>query len=79
MQLTIDLPELLPNEKILQLISDIKKIFVKDGITFEIKQKISIDDDPWDNLDIDEIAVDTGIEDFAKNHDHYLYGTPKQS
>ncbi len=34
--------------------------------------------DPWDNLDLEAIAVDTGITDFAKNHDHYLYGTPKK-
>lgn len=26
---------------------------------------------------IDECAVDTGIEDLAHQHDHYLYGTPK--
>ena len=23
--------------------------------------------------------IDTGIEDFAENHDHYLYGTPKRT
>ncbi len=34
--------------------------------------------DPWEALDIDDIAVDTGIPDFAKNYKHYLYGTPKQ-
>jgi len=27
---------------------------------------------------IDEFAVDIGIEDLAVNHDHYLYGLPKQ-
>ncbi len=32
----------------------------------------------WDELDIEIIAVDTGIQDFAENHDHYLYRTPKQ-
>ncbi|QTA93246.1 hypothetical protein [Desulfonema magnum] len=42
------------------------------------KKKTSAHDDPWDSLDIEEIAVDTGIEDFAENHDHYLYGTPKR-
>ena len=30
-------------------------------------------------LDLEELSVDTGIEDFAKNHDHYLYGTAKRS
>lgn len=24
-------------------------------------------------------AVDTGIEDLAQEHDHYLYGTPKKT
>ncbi len=27
---------------------------------------------------IDEFRVDTGIEDLASQHDHYLYGTPKK-
>lgn len=27
---------------------------------------------------IDEFQIDTGIEDLASQHDHYLYGTPKK-
>ncbi|WP_346865094.1 hypothetical protein [Methanocalculus sp. MSAO_Arc2] len=27
---------------------------------------------------ISSLAVDTGIEDLAVEHDHYLYGTPKR-
>jgi len=27
---------------------------------------------------VDEFQVDTGIEDLAAQHDHYLYGTPKK-
>jgi hypothetical protein len=27
---------------------------------------------------ISSLAVDTGIEDLAIEHDHYLYGTPKR-
>lgn len=27
---------------------------------------------------IDECAVDTGIEDLASQHDHYLHGKPKK-
>ena len=27
---------------------------------------------------IDEFQIDTGIEDLASQHDHYLYGTPKR-
>ena len=26
---------------------------------------------------VDECAIDTGISDLAKQHDHYLYGTPR--
>jgi hypothetical protein len=35
----------------------------------------------WDALFqlIDEYAVETGISDFAQEHDHYLHGTPKRA
>ncbi len=78
MQLKIDLPDILPHERVLFLVREIESIFSKEGISFNIEQETVVEDDPWDNLDIEEIAVDTGIEDFAKNHDHYLYGTPKR-
>ncbi len=35
-------------------------------------------DDPWDALDMEAIATDTGRRDGSFNHDHYIYGTPKQ-
>ncbi|HIJ06506.1 MAG: Uncharacterized protein XE11_2101 [Methanomicrobiales archaeon 53_19] len=35
------------------------------------------EDDPA--YGISSLAVDTGIEDLAIEHDHYLYGTPKQN
>jgi len=78
MQLTIKLPDIISNEQISQFVKEIKQIFTKEGISIEIKQELPSEDDPWDTLDIEKIAVDTGIEDFAKNHDYYLYGTPKQ-
>jgi len=28
--------------------------------------------------DLDSLAVDTGINDLAVQHDHYLYGMPKK-
>ncbi|EDN66929.1 hypothetical protein BGP_2382 [Beggiatoa sp. PS] len=31
--------------------------------------------DPWANPNIALPSIDTGITDFASNHDHYLYGT----
>lgn len=38
------------------------------------------DEISWDEmLDfIDTCAVDTGIEDLAHQHDHYIHGTPKR-
>jgi hypothetical protein len=76
MQLTIKFPDILPEEKTIQLIKEIENLFARKGISYEIKQESS-DDDTWDSLDIESISVDTGIKDFAENHDHYLYGTPK--
>jgi hypothetical protein len=33
--------------------------------------------DPWANPNLALPSIDTGITDFAYNHDHYLYGTEK--
>jgi len=33
--------------------------------------------DEWD-LIIQDCKIDTGIEDLAYQHDHYIYGTPKR-
>ncbi len=33
--------------------------------------------DPWANPNLALPSIDTGITDFAHNHDHYLYGTEK--
>jgi predicted DNA-binding antitoxin AbrB/MazE fold protein len=37
------------------------------------------DESSWDALTqlIAECAIDTGIPDFARNHDRYLYGRPR--
>jgi len=29
-------------------------------------------------LDVDKLTIDTGITDLSSQHDHYLYGLPKQ-
>jgi hypothetical protein len=79
MQLTIDLPNIWPSEKTAELIKRIEQIFIKENVFFEIKTALPAEYDSWDNLDIGEISVDTGITDFAKNHDYYLYGTKKNS
>jgi cell division septal protein FtsQ len=80
MQLTIDLPNLWDSEKkTAELINRIEQFFIKENVSFEIKTASPAEPDSWDLLDIDEISVDTDIKDFAQNHDHYLYGTPKKS
>ncbi len=79
MQLTIDVQETVSNQQLSKLILEIKNIFEKEKLAIEIKQENVEANDPWDNLNIEDIAVDTGIEDLAENHDHYLYGTEKRS
>ena len=37
----------------------------------------NIEKDEWEEL-IDRCSVDTGITDWAHQHDHYLYGTAKK-
>ncbi|NMW17728.1 MAG: hypothetical protein HKK66_01615 [Chlorobiaceae bacterium] len=75
MKLTITLPDILPDE-ISQVINKVKAVFTQEGIAVELKPE-TLSDDSWDNLNIDEIAVDTGRIDFAENYDHYLYGIAK--
>ncbi len=29
-------------------------------------------------VDVDALAIETGIPDLATQHDHYLYGVPKR-
>jgi len=40
----------------------------------------STDDLEWQGLTqlLEDCAVETGISDLAQQHDHYLYGKPKQ-
>ena len=39
-----------------------------------------IEDQSWDALNqlLAECAIDTGVSDLARQHDHYIYGTPKR-
>jgi len=69
----------MPQDKISRILSSLNSTLNKEGVTAEVIDKKATPKDPWDDLDIDSIAVDTGIQDFAKNHDHYLYGLPKRS
>ena len=40
-----------------------------------IDEIVDVENDPV--FDISSLAVDTGIPDLATEHDHYLYGVPK--
>ncbi|KPA17564.1 hypothetical protein MHK_002229 [Candidatus Magnetomorum sp. HK-1] len=77
MQVRINSPDAFIYEMILKKIGEIKETFSSKDVLFDIIQNSS--SDPWDNLNIDEIAVDSGIEDFAEHHAHYIYGVPKRS
>jgi hypothetical protein len=76
MQLTITLPDILPDQ-VTRVMAKVREFFAQEGIPVEIKPDAP-KGDSWDNLNLEDIAVDTGITDFAENHDHYLYGTPKR-
>lgn len=56
-----------------------KKITVleADEVIDDLKEFGLSETDPWDMLDIETIAADTGRSDGSVHHDHYIYGTPK--
>ena len=58
MQLTITLPDILPDE-ISRVIKKVKEIFTQEGIVAEITPE-PLSTDAWDSLNFAEIAVDTG-------------------
>jgi hypothetical protein len=66
-----DLP-LDAQEKVLKLVH-----FVKEEILV-LRQKISTEKKGNALADVDEIAIETGIQDLAEHHDHYLYGVSKR-
>ncbi len=80
MQITINIPDNLPLERIQQYILDLEAKFKREVESIQVTENAKqIENDPWIEFleNIDQYAVKTGIEDFAKNHDHYLYGVPK--
>ncbi|HAO19943.1 MAG: hypothetical protein BWK80_36890 [Desulfobacteraceae bacterium IS3] len=81
MLITINVPDTLPHERLMRRIRKIEENFFKEAKLFEKIQKrvknTAENNDPWSNPDAELPCVDTGIADFSINHDHYLYGTPK--
>ena len=84
MQMIINVPECLPQKLVRQRIREIeiklnKEAESVDSEIIKESQKPG-NDDAWSEFleNIDEYAVETGIKDLAENHDHYLYGVPKE-
>ncbi len=80
MQITIDVPDSLPKEILKQKITEIEAALKKEAETIKKEQKGAgtSNIDPWDAMDIEAIAVDTGRTDGSVNHDQYIYGMPKK-
>ncbi len=78
MQVKINLPDNLTPEKTSQLIKNVEKLRQKEGVALEIENNLESDIDAQDELNFENIAVDTGIEDFAVKHDRYLYKTSNE-
>jgi hypothetical protein len=66
-----DLP-LDAQEKVLKLVH-----FVKEEILV-LRDKIFTEKKGNALADVDKIAIETGIQDLAEHHDHYLYGVSKR-
>ena len=75
MQLTIRVPNVVEADYSFEIIREIESIFTKRGLSCEIARDRDADasQDPWTALNLEELAIDTGITDLARNHDHYLY------
>jgi hypothetical protein len=79
MQLTINVPDTLLQERLVQIIKEVEQRIINESKSFTLfsTQKTVLDNDPWTNANIDLPSVDTRIDDFALNHDHYLYESRK--
>lgn len=62
-----------PDEEMPKIIEIIHHL--KEGILQKSKKGSDEVKEPL--LDIEDIAVETGISDLAQHHDFYLYGVPK--
>lgn len=79
MQMTINVPDTLPQERLKQRIAELEQSLIMEARFLAVfsTQQTTVDD-PWTNPNITLPSIDTDIEDFAINHDHYLYGVDKQ-
>lgn len=51
MQLTINLPDILSQEKTSQLIKEIEKILLSEGISYDIQQEVQKDEEDFYNVE----------------------------
>lgn len=51
MQLTINLPDILSQEKKSQLIKEIEKILLSEGISYDIQQEVQKDEEDFYNVE----------------------------
>lgn len=79
-QTTINVPDNFPLELLKEKIKELEKTLQEEAKSYEKTSQKTTDlkPDPWDTLDIEAIAVDTGRTDGSINHDHYIYGSPKK-
>lgn len=59
MQLKINLPDTLTAEQTSQIIKKIENLIEKEGVSLDIENNLEKDINPWDELDFENIAVDT--------------------
>jgi hypothetical protein len=75
MQITINVPDSLPQERLKQRIKELEQSLINEAKFFAVFSKQQADiDDPWTNPDISLPTVDTGLEDFSINQDHLNVG-----
>ena len=79
MQLTIQIPDNLPSQRAFQRIRELEDSLREearffDSVLGKAKERKELND-PWNDPGSEVPAIDTGIEDFALHHDHYLYGS----
>ena len=79
MYITINIPDALPKVRVRQRTKELEESLQEEAKFFESligsTGELAEADDPWANPDVELPAVDTGIEDFSINHDHYICRT----
>ena len=56
----------------------VRKLDLHEGERVKITVEVVVGNEKDSAEDFSDIAVETGITDFAENIDYYLYGLPKQ-